>query len=141
MAWFAAKGRGRIDKRQQGFTLIELLITLLILSILVSIVVMTMEVTKSKAQQAACKANLKTIHTAVVEYQSEHKGANPPDLDTLLTVVPPAHPGEEPTGPYLKPSFKWMCPAGNYGLQSGDYREYYDPVSGDTSCPRKNHNP
>jgi prepilin-type N-terminal cleavage/methylation domain-containing protein len=52
--------RGRAG--QAGFTLVELMVTLLILGILVGIVVMTMSVSRSKAQQAACKANLRTLY-------------------------------------------------------------------------------
>jgi prepilin-type N-terminal cleavage/methylation domain-containing protein len=129
MAWFSAKGSGKNGRRQQGFTIIELMIVLLILGILVGMVVMTMEVTRAKAQQAACKANLKIITDAVAQYQAVHNGANPPTLDTLATDS------------FIKSSFKWICPSGNLGAQSGDYRDYYNPATGETSCPRKNHNP
>lgn len=111
-----------------GFTLIELMITILILSILVTIVVMTMAVSKSKAQQAVCKANLRTIFDSISQYQCINDANYPPDLDILVTDM------------YLK-SFNFTCPAGDYGSFSGDYRTYYSSVTGHTSCPRTDHNP
>lgn len=115
---------------EQGFTLIELMITLLILGILVTIVVLTMAVSRAKAQQAACKANLKTIYDAVSVFQSTHEGAYPSSLDDLVTDG------------LIKSSFTWTCPSGDLGGGvSTDYRDYYDPVTGHTSCPRADHNP
>ncbi len=107
-----------------GFTLIELMITILILSILVTIVVMTMAVSWTKAQQAACKANLRTLFDSISQYQCIHTGDYPPDLDILVTDM------------YLKESFTFTCPAGDY-----DYRTFYDSLTGHTSCPRADHNP
>lgn len=120
---------GRGTRNQQGFTIVEMMITLLILGILVGIVVMTMLVSKTRAQQAACKANLRIIDGAIQQYSSIHEGVYPPDLNTLMDQS------------YIKGDFKWMCPSGNYDLTSGDYRDYYDPAAGQTSCPRPTHNP
>ncbi|MHB8895155.1 MAG: competence type IV pilus major pilin ComGC [Candidatus Geothermincolia bacterium] len=114
---------------QSGFTIIELMITLLILGILVSIVVLTMHYSQSRAQESACKANLRTIFDAVTVYQSLHDGERPPDLDSLVTDQ------------LMKSSFTWMCPAGDLGATSGDYRNYYTPADGHVSCPRAGHNP
>jgi competence protein ComGC len=114
---------------ESGFTLVELMVTLLILSILVTIVVLTMAYSRSRAQESACKANLRTIYDAITVYQSLHSGQSPPDLDTLVTDG------------LIKSSFTWTCPAGDLGATSGDYRTYYDPATGHTSCPRASHNP
>ena len=124
------KGFRRKAGAQDGFTLIELLITFLILSILVSMVIMTMLVSKNRAQRAACKANLRIITDAITQYRALHEGEIPPKLNTL------AEDG------YIKSSFKWICPAGPYGTEpdSGDYRKYYDSTTGETSCPRADHN-
>lgn len=112
------------------------MITLLILGVLVTIVVMTMLVSKSKAQQAACKANLRIIDSALQQYRSLHDGETPPNvvdgtgqvtqygLDTLMDEG------------YIKGSFGWKCPSGQY-----DYRVYYDDEAGQTSCPLPDHNP
>jgi len=121
------KVRGRSG--QAGFTLVELMVTMLILGILVGIAVMTMSVSRSKAQQAACKANLRTIYDAVQVYQSVHNATYPPTLDDLVTDG------------LMKSSFTWTCPAGPLGTISTDYRDYYDSAAGHTSCPRVGHNP
>lgn len=114
---------------QSGFTMVELMVTLLILSILVTIVVLTMSYSRSRAQESACKANLRTIYDAVTVYQSLHEGNSPATLDELVTEG------------LIKASFTWMCPAGDLGGSSGDYRTYYNPADGHTSCPRGSHNP
>ena len=124
------KGFRRKAGAQDGFTIIELLITFVILSILVSIVVMTMLVSKSKAERAACKSNLRIIIDAITQYRAIHDGKLPPSLDTL------ADDG------YVKGSFKWICPSGDLAGDpgSGDYRKYYNSSTGETSCPRADHN-
>lgn len=119
----------RAISKQSGFTIVEMMITILILGILVTIVVLTMSFSRSRAQEAACKANLRTIFDAVSVYQSVHDGKFPPDLDALVTDS------------LIKSSFTWMCPSGDLGTTSGDYRTYYDPANGHTSCPRASHNP
>ena len=124
-----SQNRGRLRyESESGFTVVELMITLLIIGILVGIVVMTMAVSRSKAQQAACKANLRTIFSAISQYQAIHGGDYPPNLDVLITEN------------YLKSNFNWKCPSGPLDHQSYDYRDYYDPTTGQTSCPRANHN-
>jgi competence protein ComGC len=122
------KGFRKYAVEQDGFTLIELLITMLILSILVAMVVMTMAISRSKTQRAACKANLRIISDAVTQYRAVHDGEAPPDLNTLATDG------------YMKASFSWMCPSGDEGTISGDYRDYYSTATGETSCPRADHN-
>lgn len=87
---------------------------------------MTMAVSKSKAQRAACQANQRIIADAIIQYQALHDGAYPPNLDVLVDEQ------------YIKDSFNWTCPSGNYEAQSGDYLKYYDPAAGQTSCPRPN---
>lgn len=114
--------------REEGFTIIELMIVCIILGVLVSMVVLTMAVSKGKAQDAACKANLRIIDSAIQQYVCTHSGTLPPDLEALV---------EEG---YIKDDFKWMCPGGDLGEKSGDYRDYYDPESATTSCPRVDHN-
>jgi prepilin-type N-terminal cleavage/methylation domain-containing protein len=124
--------RGRAG--QAGFTLVELMVTLLILGILVGIVVMTMSVSRSKAQQAACKANLRTLYDAIQVFRSVHDATvhdapYPATLDALVTDG------------LIKSSFSWKCPAGPYNGTVPDYRTYYDSSNGHTSCPRADHNP
>ncbi len=127
------KGVRNAAGAQDGFTLVELMITFLILSILVSMVVMTMAISRSTSQRAACKANLRIIEQAIQQYRAFHDGECPPKLETLV---------DDPV-PYIKPSFSWICPAGDLegNPGSGDYRKYYNSSTGETSCPRADHNP
>jgi len=112
-----------------GFTLVELMITILILGILIGIVVMTMTYSRSKAEEAACKANLRTIFSAIEQYRTIHNGDYPPNLDVLITEN------------YIKSTFNWKCPSGPLNGHDVDYRDYYDPSTGQVSCPRVSHNP
>jgi competence protein ComGC len=128
----ARPGPGRSNRGirgQYGFAVTQLAVTIVILGVLVSMVVTTTEVTRAKAQQAACKGILKVISNSIAQYQAVHSGDNPPDLNRLVTDG------------FLPNSFKWTCPSGDFGAQTGDYRHYYDSTTGETSCPRKNHNP
>lgn len=118
---WGATGRG------EGFTIVELLIVFLILGILVSMVMMSMLISKGRAQDASCKANIRIVDGAVQQYMSVHAGGIPPELDILTEQG------------YLKENFNWTCPSGDFGEMSGDYRDYYDPSTGQTSCPRPNH--
>lgn len=108
--------------------MVELMIVCIILGVLVSTVVLMMEVSKRKAQDATCKANLRIIDSAIQQYTCNHSGHDPANLDDLVNEN------------YIKDNFKWQCPAGNLGEISGDYRDYYDANSGQTSCPRPEHN-
>ncbi len=119
--WEQVRGTRAGAGKYDGFTIVELMITLLIMAILVTMVVMTMVFSRGKAQQSACKANLRTIDSAVQLYMSLHDGEAPPKLETLMPE-------------YIKGSFDWKCPSGN-----GDY--LYDSSTGQTSCPRADHNP
>lgn len=113
--------RGRKANGDGGFTIIELMVTLLILSILVTIVVMTMTISRRKAKQSACKANLRTLLDSIMLYKSANDGEAPADLEDLAPD-------------YIKSSFDWMCPSGNH-----DYRDNYDPATGTVTCPEPGH--
>ncbi|MBN2168392.1 MAG: type II secretion system protein [Actinobacteria bacterium] len=117
-----------LKSNEKGFTLIELMITMLILSIIIGIVLMAMVVTQRRAEQAACKMNLRILYDAINQYASLHDGEYPDTLDVLVDEH------------YLK-GFDWKCPSGDNGSISGDYRVYYNNVTGHTSCPRPEHNP
>lgn len=122
-------------KANDGFTLVELMVTMLILSILVGIVVATLLISRQRAQEATCKANLRSLFSAINQYKAIHEGEYPPNLDVLVSPPDPAE------APYLKSSFKWECPSGPLDSISIDYRDYYSSVTGHTSCPRPSHNP
>ncbi len=103
---------------------------MLIMSILVSIVVMPMIMAKNKVQQAACKANLRTIDAAIMSYEADDPTGNGTSPANLNDLVPD----------YIKSTFSWQCPGGPMGLTSTDYRDNYDSATGNVSCPRASHN-
>ena len=73
-----------IEKRNQGgFTLIELLIVIIILAILAAIVVFAVGSTTTNATLSSCKADLKSVETAVEAYKAQ-QGAFP-TAESLLT--------------------------------------------------------
>jgi general secretion pathway protein G len=57
---------------ESGFTLIELLIVIVILGVLAGIVVFAVGGVTDRGQTAACKADLKTVSTAVEAYRAGH---------------------------------------------------------------------
>ena len=65
--------RERRDERgdEGGFTLIELLIVIVILGILAAIVVFAVQNLTSSSAQSACKADVKTVETAVEAYKAQ----------------------------------------------------------------------
>jgi general secretion pathway protein G len=75
---------------QGGFTLIELLIVIVILAILAAIVVFAVQNLTSSSAQASCKADFKTVETAVEGYKAQMGGypnsatnnVNGPQTDT-----------------------------------------------------------
>ena len=70
-------------KSEAGFTLIELLIVIVILAILAAIVVFAVGTTGSNAAQSACKADAKSVETAVEAYRAQNNGAYPTSLSQL----------------------------------------------------------
>jgi len=101
--------------------MVELMVTMLILGILVGIVVMTMTISRRKAKESACKANLRTLIDGIILYKSTHDGAYPANLENLAPD-------------YIKGSFDWMCPSGIF-----DYRALYNPVTGEVKCNEPGH--
>ncbi len=83
---------------QSGFTLIELMVTIAIIGVLTGIAVAKYENTVRKTQEAASKANLGVIRSALSIYSGDHEGAYPTDDLTSLTQnrhymaeIPPLH--------------------------------------------------
>jgi prepilin-type N-terminal cleavage/methylation domain-containing protein len=61
--------------KRKGFTLIELLVVIAIIALLLAIVVPALKRAKSAARFLVCKANLRSLTTAINSYTVENKGA------------------------------------------------------------------
>lgn len=64
---------------QHGFTLVELLIVVIILAILAAIVIPQFSSSTTDAKEAALKANLAALRSAIELYKVQHKGKYPGD--------------------------------------------------------------
>ncbi len=83
-------------KSKGGFTLIEILLVVVIIGIVIGIAVPRMSGKIGMSLDVAARASLKSIETAVQNYEMEHLRL-PDSLDDLTKV-------KDGKGPYLKPS-------------------------------------
>jgi general secretion pathway protein G len=67
--------------RESGFTLIELLIVIVILGILAAIVVFAVGAFNDRGEEAACRADYKSVEVAVEAYRARHSNY-PPGADS-----------------------------------------------------------
>ena len=61
-----------MKKNDEGFTLIELLIVIVILGILAAVVVFAVGGITDSGQNSSCKAELKTVETAIEAYRAQY---------------------------------------------------------------------
>jgi prepilin-type N-terminal cleavage/methylation domain-containing protein len=65
-----------MGKRKKGFTLIELLVVLMVLTILAALILSSFKGGRTRARNAQCLSNLKSLHQAVMLYLSERSSVN-----------------------------------------------------------------
>ncbi|MHB9026616.1 MAG: type II secretion system protein [Armatimonadota bacterium] len=76
--------------RRRGFTLIEMLIVIVVIAILAIIVIARVLGVSRKGKEAALRANLYHLRTAITAFEADC-GVYPEDLDDLVSAIPPAN--------------------------------------------------
>jgi general secretion pathway protein G len=61
-----------LRKKDDGFTLVELLIVIIILGVLAGIVVFSVQAFQNRGETAACKADFKSVETALEAYYAQN---------------------------------------------------------------------
>ena len=102
-----------MKKTDEGFTLIELLIVIVILGILAAVVVFAVGGITDSGQESSCKAELKTLETAIEAYRAQN--------GTYATSIASLTGGE-----FLRSDPAW------YGLGAGSSTAYAN--DGATVC-------
>jgi len=100
-------------RRQRGFSLIELLIVVAIILIICAIAIPNILHARMAANQAAAAANIRSITTAALAYQSLYQNGYPPSLAVLGGTDPATCNGAElvddivATPPYQKSGYTY----------------------------------
>jgi prepilin-type N-terminal cleavage/methylation domain-containing protein len=71
------------NRRDEGFTLIELLIVIVILGILATIVVFSVRGVTDQGKTNSCKADYKTLETAIEAYYAQYGSTTTPGMTDL----------------------------------------------------------
>ena len=102
------KMRGQMQKgrNQKGFTLVELMVVVVIIGILVAIAVPVYNSVTDKAEYGAIQANLRTIDSAIMQYQAST--TSPSDDDSAIQNAI--------TNDYLQ---EWPTSPGTYTVNGG----------------------
>jgi general secretion pathway protein G len=75
------------SKRDKGFTLVELLIVIVILGVLATVTVFAVSGITGRGEQAACKADMKTVEVATEAFYAQGSPAvYPASVAALVTA-------------------------------------------------------
>ena len=78
----------RKKRMQKGFTMVELMAVLIILGLLATVLVQNFMGSTDKARKITTKANLKILHTAVMQFKMD-TGQFPTEEEGLLALIEP----------------------------------------------------
>lgn len=115
----------RKNRMRKGFTMVELMAVIIILGLLATVLVKNFMGQTDKARVITTKANLKILHTAVMQYKMD-TGQFPSEEEGLVALIEPPSEVEELVEPggYLETT---EIPKDGWGHEY--YYELY-PVSG-----------
>lgn len=68
--------RNRLPARP-GLSLLELLVSIGVIAILIGIAIPVLSSAREAARSVECKANLRSLHTAIVQYRHDHRNTLP----------------------------------------------------------------
>lgn len=71
-------------RSKKGFTLVELMVVVVILGILVAIAVPVYNSVTDTAEANACKANQRTIESAIMQWYADGSNSGDPTIDDLV---------------------------------------------------------
>jgi prepilin-type N-terminal cleavage/methylation domain-containing protein len=104
-----------LRKNESGFTLTELLIVIVILGILTGVVIIAVGAFQDRGESAACRADKKTVETAVEAYRAKNSGY-PASLTTLVPDYLRSVPNSD------KYQIQYVPPPGNAQNPAGTVR-------------------
>jgi len=100
----------RRTRNQKGFTIMELMIVIVIIGILIAIAVPAYNAFRAKANEAACRSNLRSLKSACGLFYAENN-ADPTEIDDLTD--------------YFENADEMVCPYGGA----------YTITAGQPTCP------
>jgi prepilin-type N-terminal cleavage/methylation domain-containing protein len=120
-------------RRPQGITLLELLVALTVIAVLVSLYFPIASLFKAKAQDVACKGNLRGLHAGFSAYLGDHAFVWPqsPEMrdDQSSEDIEENEVCKwwyEQLKPYGIARRSWLCPADRQGMDEIADEQHYD---------------
>jgi len=111
----------RVETTETGWVLAKALVVFVVLGTLVGITVLSQLVSHASVGRIDCLDNQRATYQALLTYQADHDGGNPPSLDVF---------GRNPRD---RSAFLGRCPADE------KLKYYVDAASGRVFCPTPEH--
>ncbi|MGI6562900.1 MAG: type IV pilin protein [Clostridia bacterium] len=83
----------KLMRNTKGFTLVELMVVVAIIGVLTAIAIPVYNAVTDRAEEAAIKANLRTIDSALMQYYTVGRAVQIPDIGDIVPAYIQAWPG------------------------------------------------